>query len=511
MTQPRNAPPAGADADRAAFLRDLRALRDGAGLQTRDLAARAHYPEDTLRTADDGPALPSLPVLEAYVRGCGARPADWEDRWRRVYAWRKPSWDWRCPPGRPTPNRLPTRIAGAGPVGLSAAEQAALAPGLARVAAGLGPTTAAADTGSWFARPDTAATESAAGPSAAAPSAPLAPSAAYAPSGPSAALPRRPRRGSAGQPSPCRRRKRPGTDRTAGRRGLRGERDGAADGTERSWPGRRRTAARPGRRGERYGLARGRTWHGAASRGRAGRRGPRPIAARRGRRRNAATGTGPPTGRRIGPASAESGTGGPQQTRPSHGRGSGGRSGPRRNTARRRRANRRRRPGAEVHGAAGRIGTPDRIPAGAPGRGGGSWPGPCALAGGASGRRGPAVAGAGLLTRTPAAELSHGRPDQGRVRLRSGHDRRDRPGRGLVGGQDPGLRNDLERRGRVSGRGDLGRPHRDGVRRRAAQVRAAQAGVLRRAVQGGAPGPRCSGRRLLRRRLRPPRWRLPRR
>ncbi len=86
MTHPRNAPPAGADAERAAFLRDLRALRDQAGLQTRDLAARAHYPEDTLRTAEDGPALPSLPVLEAYVRGCGARPADWEDRWRRLHA-----------------------------------------------------------------------------------------------------------------------------------------------------------------------------------------------------------------------------------------------------------------------------------------------------------------------------------------------------------------------------------------------------------------------------------------
>jgi DNA-binding XRE family transcriptional regulator len=85
MTHPRNAQPAGADAEKAAFLRDLRALRDQAGLQTSDLAARAHYPEDTLRAAEDGPALPSLPVLEAYVRGCGAQPSDWEERcagWR---------------------------------------------------------------------------------------------------------------------------------------------------------------------------------------------------------------------------------------------------------------------------------------------------------------------------------------------------------------------------------------------------------------------------------------------
>ena len=183
MTHPRNAPPAGADAERAAFLRDLRALRDQAGLQTRDLAALAHYPEDTLKTAEDGPALPSLPVLEAYVRGCGARPSDWEDRWRRLTLSEEAELGSALPTRAPTANRLPTRGASAGPVGLSAAEQAALAPGLARVAAGLGPTTVAADAGSWFARPDTAASGSAAGPSASAPSGASAP---YAPSGPSA-------------------------------------------------------------------------------------------------------------------------------------------------------------------------------------------------------------------------------------------------------------------------------------------------------------------------------------
>ena len=188
MTHPRNPPPAGADAERAAFLRDLRALRDQAGLQTRDLAARAHYPEDTLKAAEDGPALPSLPVLEAYARGCGARPSDWEDRWRRLTLSEEAELGSALPSRAPTANRLPTRGGSAGPVGLSAAEQAALAPGLARVAAGLGPTTVAADAGSWFARPDMAASGSAAGPSASAPSAPYAPSgpsAPYAPSGPS--------------------------------------------------------------------------------------------------------------------------------------------------------------------------------------------------------------------------------------------------------------------------------------------------------------------------------------
>src|ERR1700685_1779746 len=89
MTHPRNAPPAGvsgagADAEKAAFLRDFGWLRDHAGLGARDLAARAHFPEDTLTTAEAGPALPSLPVLQAYVRGCGAAELEWEDRWRRL-------------------------------------------------------------------------------------------------------------------------------------------------------------------------------------------------------------------------------------------------------------------------------------------------------------------------------------------------------------------------------------------------------------------------------------------
>ena len=165
MTRPRNAPPGGADAERAAFLRDLRALRDQAGLQTCDLAARAHYPEDTLKSAEDGPALPSLPVLEAYVRGCGARPSDWEDRWRRLTLTQEEEMGSALPTRAPTANGLPTRVGAAGPVGLSAAEQAALAPGLARVAAGLGPTTVA-DTSSWFTRPDATAS----GPAASAPS-----------------------------------------------------------------------------------------------------------------------------------------------------------------------------------------------------------------------------------------------------------------------------------------------------------------------------------------------------
>jgi hypothetical protein len=146
MTYPRNAQPVGAgsggaDAEKAAFLRDLRALRDRAGLGSRDLAARAHFPEDTLKTAEAGPALPSLPVLQAYVRGCGAAETEWEDRWRRLNSdsdsgggsalpTRAPST--ARPPGRMMPFPQPEN-------GRNPAEQDAIGFGLARVARGLAP------------------------------------------------------------------------------------------------------------------------------------------------------------------------------------------------------------------------------------------------------------------------------------------------------------------------------------------------------------------------------------
>lgn len=85
MARPRNASfAAGGTDDVKAFLRDLRDLRGQAGLKHGELARRAHFPEDTLKSAEHGPGLPTLPVLEAYVRGCGASPAEWEDRWRRL-------------------------------------------------------------------------------------------------------------------------------------------------------------------------------------------------------------------------------------------------------------------------------------------------------------------------------------------------------------------------------------------------------------------------------------------
>jgi hypothetical protein len=70
--------------DAARFLRELRQLRDGAGLGHAELAARAHFPFDSIRAAEVGPSLPDLPVLSAYVRGCGGTTQEWEERWRSL-------------------------------------------------------------------------------------------------------------------------------------------------------------------------------------------------------------------------------------------------------------------------------------------------------------------------------------------------------------------------------------------------------------------------------------------
>jgi transcriptional regulator with XRE-family HTH domain len=72
--------------DLEAFFHDLRALRTGAGLSIADLAERAHFPEETLAAAETGPAVPSNPVLIAYVQGCGGPMEEWEDRWREASA-----------------------------------------------------------------------------------------------------------------------------------------------------------------------------------------------------------------------------------------------------------------------------------------------------------------------------------------------------------------------------------------------------------------------------------------
>jgi hypothetical protein len=92
---------AGPGDDQARFLADLRALRDSAAIGYDEMAARAHYPSDILKEAENGPSLPGLPILTAYVRACEGDVLDWEERWRRLN-----------PEVRDDPN-LPVRPAGA--------------------------------------------------------------------------------------------------------------------------------------------------------------------------------------------------------------------------------------------------------------------------------------------------------------------------------------------------------------------------------------------------------------
>jgi hypothetical protein len=92
---------AGPGDDQSRFLADLRALRDSAAIGFDELAARAHYPSDVLKEAENGPSLPGLPILSAYVRACEGDVLDWEERWRRLN------------PDVPDDPELPVRPAGA--------------------------------------------------------------------------------------------------------------------------------------------------------------------------------------------------------------------------------------------------------------------------------------------------------------------------------------------------------------------------------------------------------------
>ena len=67
------------------FARDLRELRRTAGSPSyRSLSQLAHYSASALSTAANGRALPSLPVLEAYVRACGGDVGEWRRRWNEL-------------------------------------------------------------------------------------------------------------------------------------------------------------------------------------------------------------------------------------------------------------------------------------------------------------------------------------------------------------------------------------------------------------------------------------------
>ncbi|MCS7484007.1 hypothetical protein ACFFQW_31730 [Umezawaea endophytica] len=67
------------------FAFDLRKLRERAGSPGyRELGRATHYSPTTLAEAARGQRLPSLPVLLAYVRGCGGDEGEWERRWRSL-------------------------------------------------------------------------------------------------------------------------------------------------------------------------------------------------------------------------------------------------------------------------------------------------------------------------------------------------------------------------------------------------------------------------------------------
>jgi hypothetical protein len=100
---------AGPGDDQARFLADLRALRDMAAIEYDELAARAHYPSDVLKEAENGPLLPGLPILTAYVRACDGDVPDWEERWRRLTS------------EIPEDPDLPVRPAGASPAAVAGA------------------------------------------------------------------------------------------------------------------------------------------------------------------------------------------------------------------------------------------------------------------------------------------------------------------------------------------------------------------------------------------------------
>jgi hypothetical protein len=100
---------AGGGDDRERFFADLRSLRDAVALGYDELAARAHYPSDVLKEAANGPSLPSLPILAAYVRACEGDVPEWEERWRRLGS------ESAADPG------LPVRPAGASPAAVAGA------------------------------------------------------------------------------------------------------------------------------------------------------------------------------------------------------------------------------------------------------------------------------------------------------------------------------------------------------------------------------------------------------
>ncbi|MFD5478655.1 nSTAND1 domain-containing NTPase [Streptomyces hawaiiensis] len=71
----------------ARFAHELRELRRAAGSPSyRRMAGASGFSASTLSEAAAGERLPSLPVVQEYVRACGGDPAEWEARWKDAEA-----------------------------------------------------------------------------------------------------------------------------------------------------------------------------------------------------------------------------------------------------------------------------------------------------------------------------------------------------------------------------------------------------------------------------------------
>jgi transcriptional regulator with XRE-family HTH domain len=71
-----------------AFAQSLRDLREHAGGPSyRELAGRSRYSAATLANATRGDRLPTLPVVLAFARACGADLDDWRRRWENAVSW----------------------------------------------------------------------------------------------------------------------------------------------------------------------------------------------------------------------------------------------------------------------------------------------------------------------------------------------------------------------------------------------------------------------------------------
>jgi hypothetical protein len=78
------------------------------------MAARTGFPADEHAATETGPGLPSLPALQAYLRGCGEPLGTWEDRWR-----------WLTQGNPAALGDLPTREPGTSPLATAGAALAA--------------------------------------------------------------------------------------------------------------------------------------------------------------------------------------------------------------------------------------------------------------------------------------------------------------------------------------------------------------------------------------------------